>query len=183
MHRLAWIALPVALVFACDDAEERRGDTGGGGSGGQAATTGAGAGVTSGSGASGAGPSGLGPVQCRTHEDCEDAGPDATCYVSTPGGMCVDCDPVNGTCPPGTTCETDAMGMTRCVRSCTDDLDCNVGMRCEENACVQRTCAAPDFCPEPYVCVALRCLRPSCAQEPTCPEPLECGTLDHCVEP
>jgi hypothetical protein len=181
MLRPAWVWLALGVLVACDDGDDRRHDDTG--AAGRGAGASGGSGPSSGSGASGAGTSGLGPVQCRTHADCDSAGPDATCSLTTPGGVCVDCDPVNGSCPPGTTCVADTMGLTKCIRSCDGDADCNLGMRCDTGECVPRSCAAPDYCPEPYVCIASRCLRPSCAQDPSCPDPLVCNSLDYCVEP
>jgi tRNA G18 (ribose-2'-O)-methylase SpoU len=118
-------------------------------------------------------PVNLGPVQCRIDSDC---GSTLTCQRSAPGGVCLGC---GLSCPQTMDCVAGA-----CVRSCSNDQQCNAGFRCGGTGkCILRSCDSSNPCPGPYVCSGSgRCERPTCPGGGSCPAPLQC-VLDRCVEP
>ena len=179
MTRL-WIGLIVCVACAAGEDRTSSGGSGNGSSGTRSASS---TGVGAGSSVGGGEPDFLGPIQCRTDEDCASAGPRASCAVQLPGGVCNNCDPAIGVCPTGTTC-IDFNGNATCTRSCSTEQDCNVAWQCDTTLqqCVLPGC---DDCVEPYACVAgSRCYRPSCMPDTPCPSPLECiDLIDICVEP
>jgi len=117
----------------------------------------------------------LGPVQCRTSDDC---GGSAICSRSAPGGVCNGCG-TDADCPSGTECTP----FGACVRFCDTDADCNVGFRCRGSGqCSIRGCETDADC-APYVCGGSgQCERPACAGGAPCPSPFTCSA-DVCLEP
>jgi hypothetical protein len=116
-------------------------------------------------------PIALGPVQCRANADCR--GPAASCNRQAPGGICLGCG-------GDSDCGALSCYVGACVRDCTRDSDCNLGMRCgSAGRCITRPCP----CPAPYVCGGSgTCVRPSCDGSTPCPSPLVCSS-GICMEP
>src|SRR5262245_42174870 len=86
------------------------------------------AGTLDAQGGADAGDGSLGPVQCRSAEDCMRLNPTEGCFQSKPGGVCANCNGDNGKCPAGTECISGGTGgTTECAYPCTRDQDCNVG--------------------------------------------------------
>ena len=124
----------------------------------------------------------FGLIQCRQAADCANS----SCFVSLPGGMCVNCAENPLGCPSGTICATDPTGLstTACAQRCARDADCGVGNYCTaQGLCAARLCGSGlAACPAPYVCGTLGvCARPRCADG--CPPSLTCGAAGFCVEP
>lgn len=123
----------------------------------------------------------FGPQQCSPSIACP-SGP-AACTFPPPGGVC-SCEAEGDACPTGTRCDA---ALRTCVRGCTSDLDCVVGMSCDaaSHRCLLRRCNASAPCPSAYVCSHATgdgfCLRPSCESAP-CPSPFLCED-GVCVEP
>lgn len=116
----------------------------------------------------------LGPVQCRATADCGGL----ECSRNAPGGICLGCGSPSD-CPSS---DFDCV-VGACVRECSGDPDCSLGMRCNPNGlCVVRSCSAEAACPAPYECSGQLCTRPACGVGDTCPEPLQCQS-GVCVEP
>lgn len=136
----------------------------------------------------------LGPVQCRTSEECISL-TGAGCFMARPGGVCANCSDVGDVCPQGTECVTGGTsGATECAFICSTDADCNIGMACVTTGalvghCQPRACG-PGLppCPSPYTfCRATtaqlsECSRPMCSDG--CVAPLICPPQGaFCVEP
>ena len=120
---------------------------------------------------------GVGPSQCSAIATCPDGN---FCTNRAPGGVC-GCFPGTETCPAGTSCDVD---LGACIRDCTSDLDCIVGMACARltGRCSLRNCDVGTPCPNPYVCTTGRCLRPICAAGESCPAGWSCDG-EYCAEP
>jgi len=120
---------------------------------------------------------GFGPSQCSALASCPEGN---FCTNRAPGGVC-GCFPGTEMCPSGTSCDVD---LGACIRDCTSDLDCVVGMACTRltGRCSLRNCDAATPCPSPYLCATGRCFRPDCAAGEVCPAGWSCDG-EYCVEP
>ena len=120
---------------------------------------------------------GFGPSQCSGSVSCSAGN---FCTNRAPGGVC-SCFPGAEICPSGTTCDID---LGACIRDCTSDLDCVLGMACVRltGRCSLRNCDATTPCPSPYLCATGRCFRPECGAGEPCPAGWSCDG-EYCVEP
>lgn len=120
---------------------------------------------------------GFGPSQCSGVSSCPIGN---FCTNRAPGGVC-GCFPGTEMCPSGTSCDID---LGACIRDCTSDLDCVLGMACVRltGRCSLRNCDASTPCPSPYICATGRCFRPDCSAGETCPAGWSCDG-EYCVEP
>lgn len=120
---------------------------------------------------------GFGPTQCSASASCPEGN---FCTNRAPGGVC-GCFPGTELCPSGTSCDVD---LGACIRDCTSDLDCVLGMACVRltGRCSLRNCDATTPCPSPYLCATGRCFRPECGAGEPCPAGWSCDG-EYCVEP
>lgn len=177
--------LLILLVFlgACDSADDGAsaedaavGVDGAAGAGGAAGEGGAGGGAGEG-GVGGAGGAGGVAPECRTSDDCTEAGR----IFCNPEGRCVGCTG-DADCAGGTVCEAElcvpgcrgdggcGAGLVceqgACVAGCRDDGACGAGEICEGAACVVG-CRSTESCGAGQVCAELRCTE-GCEEDAAC---------------
>jgi len=115
--------------------------------------------------------------QCFTDANC---GAGKTCVATAPGGFCAGCA---GSCSVG---PADQCNFGTCNASCTNDVDCAAGLRCNPSGtCVLKSCAGVGTCGPWHACDGGFCRRISCNAGETCPSGTDCKTTSTgklCVE-
>lgn len=115
--------------------------------------------------------------QCFTDANC---GAGKTCIATAPGGFCAGCA---GSCSVG---PADQCNFGTCNASCTNDVDCAAGLRCNSGGtCVLKSCAGVGTCGPWHACDGGFCRRISCNAGETCPSGTDCKTTSTgklCVE-